>query len=126
MAAGTKRVVGHSCVGRYGVDNVWDAKLADTRGGDDSDHETRQMTVESTEPVPTMEDTTGNTEETAEAFELLDDTTDKKKLDEDDTTQGTLSVKAKSSPAKADNYIVRQSIKKNNRQNFKAKVKRTV
>lgn len=108
------------------MDNVWDAKLADTRVGDDSDDETRQMTVESTEPVPTMEDTTGNTEETAEAFELLDDTTDKKKLDEDDTTQGTLSVKAKSSPAKADNYIVRQSTLKNNRQNFKAKVKRTV
>lgn len=39
VAAGTRRVVGHSCLGRYGVDNnVWDATLDDTRGGNDSDN----------------------------------------------------------------------------------------
>ena len=38
MEVGTRQVAGHSCDGWYGVDkNVWNAKLADTSKGDDSD-----------------------------------------------------------------------------------------
>ena len=41
VTTGTNSVVGHTCGRRYGVDNnVWDAKLADTRRSDNCDDET--------------------------------------------------------------------------------------
>ena len=66
VVAGTKRVAGHSCGGRYGVDkNVWDPKLADTRGGGDSDDEGGRATVDRSGLVWTIKDTTGDNEGTA-------------------------------------------------------------
>ena len=63
---------------------MWDATLADTRGGEDSNDDTGRTTFESTDPVPRLEDTTGETEETTdEASELLDETRDDNKLDEE-------------------------------------------
>ena len=106
---------------------MWDATLADTRGGEDSNDDTGRTTVESTDPVPRLEDTTGETEETAdEAFELLDETSDDdNKLDEeapafdtasgmsgDDKSTAAAAGTAKSVAAKADKLLfVRRGMK---------------
>ena len=105
---------------------MWDATLADTRGGEDSNDDTGRTTFESTDPVPRLEDTTGETEETVdEASELLDETSDDNKLDKeapafdtasgmsgDDKSTAAAAGTAKSVAAKADKLLfVRRGMK---------------
>ena len=113
---------------------MWDATLADTRGGEDNNDDTGRTTFESTDPVPRLEDTTGETEETAdEASELLDETSDDNKLDEetpafdtasglsgDDKSTAASAGTAKSVAAKADKLLfVRRGMKEFEKQTGK-------
>ena len=114
---------------------MWDATLADTRGGEDSNDDTGRTTFESTDPVPRLEATTGETDETAdEASELLDETSDDNKLDEeapafdtasgmsgdDKSTAAAAAGTAKSVAAKADKLLfVRRGMKEFEKQTGK-------